>query len=63
MTLSTSAEIKKSTNIRGAFIIFILIYSVGFKFLYHRLDLVRPDNPCVHFPRYASKGNKSGLIR
>lgn len=26
-----------------------------FKFLYHRLDLMRPDKPCFHFSRYASK--------
>ncbi|XP_068693104.1 VWFA and cache domain-containing protein 1-like [Montipora foliosa] len=27
----------------------------GFKFLYHRLDLIKPDDPCVHFSRYAAK--------
>ncbi|KAL9960894.1 hypothetical protein ACROYT_G034402 [Oculina patagonica] len=26
------------------------------KLLYHRLDLVKPANPCVHFSRYASAG-------
>ncbi|KAJ7382933.1 hypothetical protein OS493_031708 [Desmophyllum pertusum] len=25
-------------------------------FSYHRLDLVKPEYPCVHFTRYASKG-------
>ena len=28
----------------------------GFKFLYHRLDLIKPNEPCIHFSRYAAKG-------
>ncbi|KAJ7392146.1 hypothetical protein OS493_013518 [Desmophyllum pertusum] len=24
-----------------------------FTFLYHRLDLIKPDDPCIHFSRYA----------
>ncbi|KAL9960925.1 hypothetical protein ACROYT_G034433 [Oculina patagonica] len=27
----------------------------GFKFLYHRLDLIKPGDPCIHFSRYAAK--------
>ena len=37
-------------------------FQTDFKFLYHRLDLVRPDEPCAHFSRYAAKGKLNEIM-
>ena len=37
-------------------------FQIYFKFIYHRLDLERPDEPYAHFSRYAAKGKLSEIM-
>ncbi|PFX13248.1 VWFA and cache domain-containing protein 1 [Stylophora pistillata] len=45
----------KSTDLAPSTLAYFAPFHTDFEFLYHRLDLMKPDSPCVHFSSYTAK--------